>query len=284
MAAVLQKNVSSINGFIMLFVALGCWALGLGLGSQQHIFAMAVLMVVGVMIMAGLMVINPGESRVLQLFGDYQGTVYETGLRWVNPFVTKKSISLRVRSFESAKLKVNDRDGSPIEVGAIVVWRIVDTAKASFAVEDFEKFVTVQSEAGLRTLALRYPYDAHDLKEVSLRSATAEVSDALAHELSQRVGAAGVEIVETRISHLAYAPEIAHAMLQRQQAQSMIAARALLVEGAVGMVEHALELLSQKGVVNLDDERRAHMVCNLLVVLCGQKETSPVVNAGTMHA
>lgn len=294
-SVVVHKTVSSFNGFVMLALALallvGCIA-----AFAAKLVSLGVLCSLGfVFVQVGLMVINPGEARVLQLFGEYVGTVNEAGLRWVNPFNSKVRMSLRVRSFESARLKVNDRDGSPVEVAAIVVWKVVDTAKASFAVDDFERFVQVQSEAGLRNLVMRYPYDSHDdsqaekggqkgSHEPSLRSATNEVAESLAHELSQRVQTAGVEIVETRISHLAYAPEIAHAMLQRQQAQAMIAARAKLVEGAVGMVEHALQMLSQKGVVNLDDDRRAHMVSNLLVVLCGHKETSPVVNTGTMHA
>jgi len=221
---------------------------------------------------------------VLQLFGDYAGTANRPGLRWANPFLTKKRISQRVRSFESAHLKVNDKEGNPIEIGAVVVWKVVDTAEASFEVDNYENYVRVQSEAALRNAATSYPYDSHDEADViSLRGTTGAVADHLKEEMQQRLQKAGVEVVETRISHLAYAPEIAAAMLQRQQAGAIIAARTRIVEGAVGMVEMALTSLAHKGIVTLDEERKAAMVSNLLVVLCGERAAQPIVNAGTIH-
>lgn len=237
-----------------------------------------------VFLFKGLMVVAPNDAQVLQLFGDYAGTAREPGLRWTNPFYTRKRISLRVRSFESSHLKVNDKEGNPIEIGAVVVWRVRDSAEASFEVDDYENYVRVQSEAALRNAATTYPYDAHDEAGVlSLRGSTAAVADHLKDEMQQRLQKAGVEVMETRISHLAYAPEIAAAMLQRQQAGAIIAARQRIVEGAVGMVEMALTMLSHKGIVELDEERKAAMVSNLLVVLCGEKAAQPIVNTGTIH-
>jgi regulator of protease activity HflC (stomatin/prohibitin superfamily) len=232
---------------------------------------------------AGLFVVNPNEARVLQLFGDYAGTAKEPGLRWANPFLTKKRISLRVRNFESSRLKVNDADGNPIEIAAVVVWRVVETAEAAFEVDDYENYVRVQSEAAVRNAATSYPYDAHDDSIVSLRGATGAVAEHLKKEIQDRLHKAGVQVLEARISHLAYAPEIAAAMLQRQQAGAIIAARQRIVEGAVGMVEMALEMLSRKEIVNLDEERKANMVSNLLVVLCGEKGAQPILNTGTIH-
>jgi regulator of protease activity HflC (stomatin/prohibitin superfamily) len=235
-------------------------------------------------LMLGLFVVNPNEARVIQLFGDYVGTAKTTGLRWANPFYSKKRISQRVRSFESAHLKVNDKEGNPIEIGAVVVWKVVDTAEATFEVDNYETYVRVQSEAALRNAATSYPYDSHDEANViSLRGTTGAVADHLKEEMQQRLQKAGVEVLETRISHLAYAPEIAAAMLQRQQAGAIIAARQRIVEGAVGMVEMALASLAHKGIVTLDEERKAAMVSNLLVVLCGEKAATPIVNAGTIH-
>ena len=232
----------------------------------------------------GLFVVAPNQARVLQLFGAYAGTAKEPGLRWANPFYTKKAISQRVRSFESAHLKVNDKEGNPIEIGAVVVWKVIDTAEATFEVDDYETFVRVQSEAALRNAATSYPYDSHDDPNViSLRGTTGAVADHLKEEMQQRLHKAGVEVIETRISHLAYAPEIAAAMLQRQQAGAIIAARQRIVEGAVGMVEMALESLSKRGVVQLDEERKAAMVSNLLVVLCGERAAQPIVNTGTIY-
>jgi len=240
--------------------------------------------VVELFLVGGTFVVNPNEARVLQLFGDYAGTANRPGLRWANPFLTKKRISQRVRSFESAHLKVNDKEGNPIEIGAVVVWKVVDTAEASFEVDNYENYVRVQSEAALRNAATSYPYDSHDEADViSLRGTTGAVADHLKEEMQQRLQKAGVEVVETRISHLAYAPEIAAAMLQRQQAGAIIAARTRIVEGAVGMVEMALTSLAHKGIVTLDEERKAAMVSNLLVVLCGERAAQPIVNAGTIH-
>ena len=234
-------------------------------------------------LMFGLFMVNPNQGKVLQLFGQYQGTARSEGLRWANPLLMKKAVSLRVRNFESSRLKVNDSDGNPIEIAAVVVWKVVDTAEAVFEVDDFENYVHVQSEAALRNLATSYPYDAHDEQMVSLRGHTNAVADHLKREIQERLAKAGVEVIEARISHLAYAPEIAAAMLQRQQAGAIIAARQRIVEGAVGMVEMALGMLSQKDIVTLDDERKAAMVSNLLVVLCGERGAQPIVNTGTIY-
>ena len=236
-----------------------------------------------VFLLLGLFVVNPNEGKVLQLFGQYVGTAKVPGLRFANPLYAKKRISLRVRNFESAKLKVNDLDGNPIEIAAVVVWKVVDTAEAMFEVDNYENYVHVQSEAALRNMATSYPYDAHEESQMSLRGNTAAIADHLRKEIQDRLARAGVDVIEARISHLAYAPEIAAAMLQRQQAGAIIAARQRIVEGAVGMVEMALDMLSAKNVVALDEERKAAMVSNLLVVLCGERDTQPIVNAGTLH-
>jgi regulator of protease activity HflC (stomatin/prohibitin superfamily) len=227
--------------------------------------------------------VAPNEGRVLQLFGAYRGTARDEGLRWANPFYTKKRISLRVRNFESAHLKVNDTDGNPIEIAAIVVWKVIDTAEAVFEVDDYEHYVRVQTESAVRNLATHYPYDAHIDGHISLRGSTDEVAKRLKSEIHDRLAKAGVEVIEARISHLAYAPEIASAMLRRQQAGAIIAARQKIVEGAVGMVEMALELLAKSSQVKLDEERKASMVSNLLVVLCADREAQPVVNTGTLY-
>jgi hypothetical protein len=231
----------------------------------------------------GFFQVQPNQGQVLQLFGRYAGTVREAGLRWTNPFYSKRAVSLRVRNFESGKLKVNDADGNPIEIAAVVVWQVVDTAEAVFCVDDYENFVQIQSESALRQMAQSYAYDAHDPTEPSLRSHGDEVNAHLRQEIKQRLGKAGVDVVEARISHLAYAQEIAQAMLQRQQAGAIIAARTRIVEGAVSMVEMALAELGKRGVVELDNERRAAMVSNLLVVLCGERGTQPVVNTGSLY-
>jgi regulator of protease activity HflC (stomatin/prohibitin superfamily) len=233
---------------------------------------------------AGLFTVNPNEGRVLQLFGRYVGTARQEGLRWANPFYTKRRVSLRVRNFESARLKVNDHEGNPIEIAAVVVWRVVDTAEALFEVDDYANFVKVQSEAAVRALASSYTYDSHQEDVQSLRGSTAEVAEHLQKEVQARLTKAGIQVMEARISHLAYAPEIAAAMLQRQQAGAIIAARQRIVEGAVGMVEMALEMLSRRAIVQLDDERKASMVSNLLVVLCGERAAQPIVNTGTIYS
>lgn len=231
----------------------------------------------------GIFVVNPNDGRALTLFGKYVGTVKTPGIWWVNPFMVKQRVSLRVRNFETTKLKVNDKESNPIEIAAVIVWRVVDTAEALFEVDDYENYVRVQSESAVRTLASGYPYDAHQEGQIALSSHTAEVSKGLLVEVQERLGKAGVEVTEARISHLAYAPEIASAMLQRQQASAIIAARQKIVEGAVGMVENALQLLSEKSILELDGERRASMVSNLLVVLCAERGTQPVINTGTLY-
>jgi regulator of protease activity HflC (stomatin/prohibitin superfamily) len=243
----------------------------------------SLLVLVTCLLLAGVFVVNPNEGRVLQLFGDYVGTVKTPGLRWANPFFTKKRISLRVRNFESTKLKVNDHEGNPIEIAAVVVWRVVDTAEAVFEVDDYQNFVRVQSEAAVRNLATSYKYDAHEEDQMSLRGNTVAVAEHMKKEIQDRLSKAGVEVLEARISHLAYAPEIAQAMLQRQQAGAIIAARQRIVEGAVGMVQMALDMLSQREILDLDNERKAAMVSNLLVVLCGERSTQPVINTGTIY-
>jgi regulator of protease activity HflC (stomatin/prohibitin superfamily) len=231
----------------------------------------------------GFFMVNPNEGKVLQLFGEYRGTAKVQGLRWANPFLTKKAVSLRVRNFESSRLKVNDNEGNPIEIAAVVVWKVVETAEAVFEVDDYENYVHVQSEAALRNLTTSYPYDAHDEHLISLRGHTSAIADHLKREIQDRLAKAGVDVIEARISHLAYAPEIAAAMLQRQQAGAIIAARQRIVEGAVGMVEMALQMLSHKQILELDEERKAAMVSNLLVVLCGERGTQPIINAGTIY-
>ncbi|MCC7123415.1 MAG: SPFH domain-containing protein [Acidobacteria bacterium] len=252
-------------------------------GTPAFVGAAVLLLVFIVFLLCGLFMVNPNEGKVLQLFGRYTGTARTPGLRWANPFLAKKRVSLRVRNFESSRLKVNDLEGNPIEIAAVVVWRVVDTAEAVFEVDDYEHYVHVQSEAALRNLATSYAYDAHLDDQVSLRGNTADIAEHLKREIQDRLTKAGVDVVEARISHLAYAPEIAAAMLQRQQAGAIIAARQRIVEGAVGMVEMALEQLSQKAILTLDEDRKAAMVSNLLVVLCGDRNTQPVINTGTIY-
>jgi regulator of protease activity HflC (stomatin/prohibitin superfamily) len=242
---------------------------------------------VGLIVLAislgGFFVVEPNQSVVLMLFGNYKGSERRPGLWWANPFMTKKKVTLRVRNFECNKLKVNDHDGNPIEIGAVVVWRVIDSAEAIFQVDNYDNFLHVQSEAALRNLAVSHPYDAHNDGQMSLRGNILEVADQLKKEIQARLEKAGIEILEARISHLAYAPEIANAMLRRQQASAVIAARSKIVEGAVSMVEMALAELSRRSVVHLDEERKAAMVSNLLVVLCSEHETQPIVNAGTLY-
>jgi len=277
-----QKEVSGSNGLLMLFVfaALLVAATLLIRGALPAAVPLAIVAIVG---LAGLFTVQPNQGRVLQLFGAYRGTATVPGLRWANPFYTKRKISLRTRNFETGKLKVNDSRGNPVEIGAVVVWRVIDTAEAIFNVDDFKNFVHVQSEAALRNLATGYPYDAHKDGQVSLSSHTAQISEELKGEVQDRLEKAGVDVIETRISHLAYAQEIAAAMLQRQQASAVVAARRKIVQGAVGMVEHALEMLNEKDILELDEERKAAMVSNLLVVLCSDRHTQPVVNTGSLY-
>jgi regulator of protease activity HflC (stomatin/prohibitin superfamily) len=272
---------------VVLFLGLAASIYGLVDGIREASPATALWSGLGLLITiflsAGFFVVNPNEGRVLQLFGDYVGTVRVAGLRWANPFFTKKRISMRVRNFESARLKVNDSDGNPVEIASVVVWQVVDSAEAVFQVDDYNNYVKVQSESALRNLATSYSYEPHDETQVSLRGHTSAVAEHLKKEVQERLARAGVEVIEARITHLAYAPEIAHAMLQRQQAGAIIAARQRIVEGAVGMVEMALDLLSRRGIVTLDDERKAAMVSNLLVVLCGERSTQPIINTGTIY-
>ena len=232
---------------------------------------------------AGLFMVNPNEAKVLQLFGKYVGTVREPGLRWANPLYWKTKISTRVRNFETGKLKVNDSHGSPIEIGAVVVWKVFDSAEATFEVDDYDEFVRIQSESALRNLSTTYPYEPHAGESVALRSHPLEIANALRKEIQERLEEAGVSVIEARISHLAYAPEIAHAMLRRQQASAIIAARTLIVNGAVGMVKMALDELDEKNVVELDEERKAAMISNLLVVLCSEEGAQPVLNTSSLY-
>ena len=270
--------IAVVGGAVWLFVQ-SIKSEQLGLTAVAALIGLTALISLG-----GIFVVNPNEAKVLTLFGRYTGSVKEPGIWFANPFAVKAKISSRVRNFETAKLKVNDSHSNPIEIGTVVVWQVVDTAEALFQVDDYENFVRVQSEAALRQLASNYPYDAHQANEESLSGSPAAVSKTLQGHVQDRLAKAGVEVLEARISHLAYAPEIAQAMLQRQQASAIIAARQKIVEGAVGMVENALDLLSKRGIVVLDDERKASMVSNLLVVLCSERSTQPVVNAGTLYS
>lgn len=265
-----------VGGFILmvLFFRAGAVAAGVALAIAEAALFVALF---------GFFMVAPNEGVVLQLFGDYRGTARDPGLRYANPFYTKHKVSLRVRNFETGKLKVNDVRGNPIEIGAVVVWSVVDTAEAVFQVDNYENFVHVQSEAALRNLASGYAYDSYHEEEKCLVGHTAEISEKLKVEIQERLAEAGVKVLEARISHLAYSPEIAAAMLQRQQASAVVAARQRIVEGAVGMVDMALELLAEKKVVELDEEKRAAMVSNLLVVLCSDRHTQPVVNTGTLY-
>ncbi|HWR95468.1 MAG TPA: SPFH domain-containing protein [Arenimonas sp.] len=285
-----ENQLNSLNGIAVLLASLaGCGvaAYGFYVGAQSNdgFVALASLaaLIVFSFLMIGLYMVEPNQAAVASLFGKYVGTVKEQGLRWNNPFYSKKKISLRTRNFESGKLKVNDLEGSPIEIAAVVVWSVVDSAEAVYNVDDYESFVHIQSESALRAMATSYPYDQHEDGKISLRSHAGEIAKHLTEEIQERLAEAGVRVIEARISHLAYAPEIAQAMLQRQQASAIIAARTRIVEGAVSMVEMALSELSKRNVVDLDPERRAAMVSNLLVVLCGERGTQPIVNAGSIY-
>jgi len=285
-----EKDVKAISGWWMLFflvaVAIASATLLIGaIPAEQGVAIVLWLLVliVALACLGGLTVVNPNQARVIQLAGRYKGSIKEQGFWWVNPLTTRRKVSLRIRNFESSKLKVNDQDGNPIEIAAVVVWKVVDTADAIFQVDDYEHFVHVQSEAALRNLATRYPYDSHREGDTSLRMSVLDIAHQLRDEIQERLAKAGVEVIEARITHLAYAAEIAGAMLRRQQASAIIAARQKIVEGAVGMVEMALDQLSAKKVVALDEERKASMVSNLLVVLCSDREAQPIVNTGTLY-
>nr|WP_307068387.1 SPFH domain-containing protein [Streptomyces sp. B3I8] len=280
-------GLALLLGLVGLLIAVGLLATAAALTSAG---AKAVLIVLGLLIglsavvaMRGLNMVAPGEARVVQLFGRYRGTIRDDGLRWVNPLTTRRRISTRVRNHETAVLKVNDAYGNPIELAAVVVWKVRDTAQASFEVDNYVDFVATQTEAAVRHIAIEYPYDAHDEGGLSLRGNAEEITEKLAVELHARVAAAGVRIVESRFTHLAYAPEIASAMLQRQQAGAVVAARRQIVDGAVGMVEAALARIAEQGIVELDEERKAAMVSNLMVVLCGDRAPQPVLNTGSLY-
>ena len=278
------------SGYLMVFVLLVA-QLGLAYAILKATVAGSIGGVIGATLAtilvaicwAGLFMVHPNQAKVLQLFGKYVGTAHEPGLRWANPFYAKTAVSTRVRNFESSKLKVNDSRGSPIEIAAVVVWKVFDTAEALFEVDDFEEFVQIQSESALRNLSTTYPYEPHEGEGTALRSHPGEIAQSLREEIQDRLETAGVTVIEARISHLAYAPEIANAMLRRQQASAIIAARTQIVAGAVGMVDMALEELKKNNVVELDEERKAAMVSNLLVVLCGEESATPVVNTGSLY-
>ncbi len=283
-----KKVIGGVPMLVILLIA----GLIIGFGFEDSVHDQATLRVVTWSLamgawfgmMPGFFVVNPNMGKVLQLFGSYRGTVRSPGLWWANPFFTKRVVSLRVRNFETAKLKVNDRGSNPIEIAAVVVWQVVDTAEALFEVDNFDNYVHVQSESALRGLTNQYPYDAHEAEGViSLSGSTADVAEKLKSEIQDRLAKAGVKVLEARISHLAYAQEVASAMLRRQQAGAIIAARRLIVDGAVGMVEQALEQLSKRQIVQLDAERKAAMVSNLLVVLCSDHATQPVLNTGSLY-
>ena len=271
-------------GLILLGIAAAALA-AYGFQSKQYVIAVPAVLVSAVAFVctAGFFTVAPNEAKVLQFFGRYVGTVHDAGARMVNPFYTKKAVSVRVRNFESSRLKVNDLEGNPIEIAAVIVWQVVDTAEALFLVDDYVDFVKTQSESALRQMAQSFPYDSHDTGAISLRSHHAEIAERLREEVQERLASAGVKVIESRITHLAFAPEIAQAMLQRQQASAIISARTRIVEGAVSMVEMALAQLAERDVVTLDEERKAAMVSNLLVVLCGDRGTQPVVNTGSIH-
>lgn len=285
-----ELNRKALSGGLMLIALLVLMALALlGIinGAQTNnpgkAVSSALFLVLIIVLLCGLVTVQPNQGKALQLFGKYKGTLKEQGLWWTNPFYTKRAVSLRVRNFETTKLKVNDHNSNPIEIAAVVVWQVTDTAEALFEVDNYEEYVKVQSESALRGLANQYPYDAHEEGQKSLSVNTQEVAEKLGQEIQDRLAKAGVKVLEARVSHLAYAPEIAGVMLRRQQASAVIAARQKIVEGAVGMVEMALDLLNQKQIVRLDEERKATMVSNLLVVLCSEQSTQPVVNAGTIY-
>ena len=285
-----EKELKGISGWLMivLLLAVGLGSVAVlvkGIEAQDGLIVVLALLVLGLTIVSffGLTIVNPNQARVIQLFGRYKGSLKEQGLWWINPLTTRRRVSLRIRNFESSKLKVNDQDGNPIEIAAVVVWKVVDTAEAVFQVDDYEHFVHIQSEAALRNLATRYPYDSHKEGDMSLRMSVLDIAHQLRDEIQERLAKAGVEVIESRITHLAYASEIAGVMLRRQQANAIIAARQRIVDGAVGMVESALEQLSVKHVVTLDEERKATMVSNLLVVLCSDRDAQPVVNAGSLY-
>ena len=280
-----ETTASTLSGYPMLAILpltiLAGVAGALILGGVAIKILSLIVALIALVCLAGFYMVAPNEGRVLQLFGQYVGTDRALGLRWANPFYSKQRVSLRIRNFESGQLKVNDSAGNPIEIAAVVVWRVVDTAEAVFEVDDYEDYVAIQSEAAIRNMATSYPYDDHEGESITLRGSANEIGDILKAEVQDRLGKAGVEVLEARISHLAYAPEIASAMLQRQQASAIVAARSKIVEGAVSMVEAALAQLTERQIIDLDAQSKASMVSNLLVILCSDRAAQPVVNSGT---
>jgi regulator of protease activity HflC (stomatin/prohibitin superfamily) len=290
MEKIAEKSANKINGFLMLVILLALIVLeiyllfaGIRWNNSQALWVFIPNLFLIILISSGFIVVQPNDSRVLILFGKYTGSVRTAGFWFINPFTIRKKVSLRIRNFNSQKIKVNDLHGNPIEIGAVVVWRVIDTAKAVFDVENYEQFVDVQSETAIRQLASEYPYDVDQEDKPSLRGTPQEIAESLKNMLQVRLEVAGVEIIEARISHLAYAPEIAQAMLRRQQAQAIIAARTKIVEGAVGMVEMALKALSEQNIVKLDEDKKATMVNNLMVALVSETEAQPVINTGTLY-
>lgn len=290
MDKITEKSANKVNGFVALFVVIGLFVLdlylifvGIRTAETTVLWFFIPLVLITFLSFGGFMIIQPNESKVLVLFGKYTGTVKDSGFWWVNPFTVKKHVTLRIRNFNSDKIKVNDLHGNPIEIAAVIVWRVIDSARAIFDVQNYEQFVAIQAETAIRSLASEYPYDTNEGEKESLRSSPTEVAENLQKELQTRLEITGVNVVEARITHLAYAQEIAQAMLRRQQAQAIVAARFKIVEGAVGMVQQALQDLSDKKIVNLDEERKAQMVNNLMVALVADHEAMPVINTGTIY-
>ena len=290
MEKITEKSGNRLNGFLMLFVsvvllALDIYLLVMGINARNPSFLWIFIpvFIIFFLIWFGFAIVQPNDSRVLILFGKYTGTIRDSGFWWVNPFTIKTHVSLRIRNFNSEKIKVNDLHGNPIEIAAVVVWKVIDSARAIFDVENYEQFVDIQAETAIRSLASEYPYDTNEGERESLRSSPTEVAENLQKELQSRLEVAGVKIVEARITHLAYAQEIAQAMLRRQQAQAIVAARFKIVEGAVGMVENALRALSEQKIIDLDEEKKAQMVNNLMVALVADREAQPVINTGTLY-
>ncbi len=290
MEKIVEKPANKLNGFMMLFVTFAILALdiyllvqGIKTENPQILWVFIPLLLIFFLMLSGFIIVQPNDSRVLILFGKYSGTVRQSGYWWVNPFTVRKRVSLRIRNFNSQKIKVNDLHGNPIEIGAVIVWKVVDSAKAVFDVENYEQFVDIQSETAIRSLASEYPYDVESEDKSSLRGSPQEIAESLKNTVQTRLEVAGVNIIEARISHLAYAQEIAQAMLRRQQAQAIIAARTKIVEGAVGMVEMALKALSEQNIVKLDEDKKATMVNNLMVALVSETEAQPVINTGTLY-
>lgn len=290
MENIIEKPANKLNGYLMLFLSLALivvdiylLVLGVQTNNSQILWVFIPLLLISILLPTGLIIVQPNDSRVVILFGKYIGTVRQSGFWWVNPFTARKRVSLRIRNFNSQKIKVNDLHGNPIEIGAVIVWKVVDTAKAVFDVENYEQFVDIQSETAIRTLASEYPYDVEEDDKSSLRGSPLEIAESLKNTVHTRLEVAGVEIIEARISHFAYAQEIAQAMLRRQQAQAIIAARTKIVEGAVGMVQMALNALSEQKIVTLDEDKKATMVNNLMVALVSETEAQPVINTGTLY-